>query len=82
MVSQGSPALARNASIVALNSKVDSESTLYDVGRYEVRSMIMSNPGAVAPVVYGGKVRAVMLYLDRIKMQAYIVSGLMAAIAT
>ena len=33
--------------------------------------MIMSNqPGAVAPVVYGGKVRAVMLYLDRDRMQA------------
>jgi multidrug efflux pump subunit AcrB len=32
--------------------------------------MIMSNPGAVAPVVYGGKVRAVMAYLDRQKMQA------------
>ena len=27
-------------------------------------------PGAVAPVVYGGKVRAVMVYLDRAKLQA------------
>ena len=44
--------------------------SLYDVGRYEVRNMIMANPGAVAPVVYGGKVRAVMLYMDRVKMQA------------
>ena len=56
--------------LVALDSKTQGESILYDVGRYEVRNMIMSNPGAVAPVVYGGKVRAVMLYLDRIKMQA------------
>ncbi len=56
--------------LVALNSQTEGESTLYDVGRYEVRSMIMSNPGAVAPVVYGGKVRAVMLYLNRDKMQA------------
>lgn len=56
--------------LVALDSKSDSESILYDVGRYEVRNMIMSQPGAVAPVVYGGKIRAVMLYLDRIKMQA------------
>src|SRR5213075_535776 len=47
--------------IVALDSQTQSESTLYDVGRYEVRQMIMSNPGAVAPVVYGGKVRAVMV---------------------
>jgi len=56
--------------MVALNSQTENESTLYDVGRYEVRSMIMSNPGAVSPVVFGGKVRAVMLYMNRDKMQA------------
>ena len=56
--------------LVALNSETANESTLYDVGRYEVRNMIMSNPGAVAPVVYGGKIRAVMLYMNRDKMQA------------
>ncbi len=56
--------------LVALNSETENESTLYDVGRYEVRNMIMAQPGAVAPVVYGGKVRAVMLYMDRNKMQA------------
>src|SRR3954453_5033802 len=47
--------------IIALDSKTQSESILYDVGRYEVRNMIMSTPGAVAPVVYGGKIRAVMV---------------------
>ena len=29
--------------------------------RYEVRPQIMSQPGAIAPLVYGGKVRAVMM---------------------
>jgi multidrug efflux pump subunit AcrB len=56
--------------LVALNSESASEATLYDVGRYEVRNMIMSQPGAVSPVVYGGKIRAIMLYMDRNKMQA------------
>ena len=56
--------------LVALDSPSQSEQTLYDVARYEVRPMIMSNPGAVAPVVFGGKIRAIMLYLDRIRMQA------------
>jgi multidrug efflux pump subunit AcrB len=58
--------------LVALDSSdpKNDESVLYDVGRYEVRNMIMGIPGAVAPVVYGGKVRAVMVYLDRQKMQA------------
>jgi multidrug efflux pump subunit AcrB len=58
------------ACIVALDSKTQSESTLYDVGRYEVRNMIMAEPGAVSPVVYGGKIRAVMVYLDRKKLEA------------
>ena len=39
-------------------------------GRYEVRPQIMSQPGALAPLVYGGKVRAIMIYLDRVKLQA------------
>jgi multidrug efflux pump subunit AcrB len=56
--------------LVALDSKTQSETVLYDTGRYEVRQFIMSIPGAVSPVVYGGKVRAVMAYLDREKLQA------------
>src|SRR5262249_33351752 len=56
--------------LVALDSKTQPEAILYDVGRYEVRNMIMGAPGAVAPVVYGGKLRAVLAYLKREKMQA------------
>src|SRR6476660_4739274 len=56
--------------LVALDSDSEPESILYDTGRYEVRNMIMANPGAVAPVVYGGKLRAVIAYMDRTKMQA------------
>jgi multidrug efflux pump subunit AcrB len=56
--------------LVALDSKTETESILYDTGRYEVRNFIMSLPGAVAPVVYGGKVRAVIAYLNREKLQA------------
>src|SRR4051795_5733648 len=56
--------------IIALDSPTQPESILYDVGRYEVRNMIMAIEGAVAPVVYGGKIRAIIAYLDRQKMQA------------
>jgi multidrug efflux pump subunit AcrB len=64
------PTASTPIALVALNSQTQGQSVLYDVGRYEVRNMIMSNPGAVAPVVFGGKVRAVMIYLDRQKLQA------------
>src|SRR4051812_14924571 len=56
--------------IVALDSKTQLESTLYDTGRYEVRNMIMGVKGSVAPVVYGGRLRAVLAYMNREQMQA------------
>src|SRR5262245_8711221 len=59
------------ACLVALDSGgKQSEEVLFDVGRYEVRNAIMNSKGAVAPVVYGGKVRAVLAYLDPIKLRA------------
>jgi len=56
--------------IVALNSKTQGESVLYDTARYQVRNFIMASPGANAPVVYGGKLRTVLAMLDRQKLQA------------
>lgn len=56
--------------LLALDSESQGEAALFDTGRYEVRPQIMSQPGAIAPLVYGGKIRAVMLYLDRVKLQA------------
>jgi multidrug efflux pump subunit AcrB len=66
------PTATTPACIVAVDSDDPSnnESVLYDVGRYEVRNFIMAIRGANAPVLYGGKIRAVMLYLDRQRMQA------------
>ena len=64
------PTSTTPVSLVAVDSKTQTESILYDVARYEVRNMIMANNGASAPVVFGGKIRAVMVYLDRMQMQA------------
>jgi multidrug efflux pump subunit AcrB len=58
------------ACLVALNSPDADEKTLYDIGRFEVRNRIMTIRGAVSPVVFGGKLRAVQVYLDRQRMQA------------
>src|SRR5207302_4447066 len=63
------------ACLVALDSGgKESEGMMYDVGRYEVRNFIMASPGAVAPVVYGGKLRAVLAYLDRALLQGRLLS--------
>lgn len=57
--------------LVALNSKTQNESVLYDTARYQVRMMIMSSRGANAPVVYGGKIRTILAYLDRDRLQSH-----------
>jgi multidrug efflux pump subunit AcrB len=64
------PTSATPVCLIALNSKTQNESTLYDTGRYQVRNMIMASPGSNAPVVYGGRLRAVLAFLDRQKLQA------------
>jgi multidrug efflux pump subunit AcrB len=64
------PTSATPVCIIALNSKTQDESTLYDTARYQVRNMIMASPGSNAPVVYGGRIRTVLAFLDRQKLQA------------
>ena len=64
------PTATTPIALIAMDSKTLPEEKLYDVGRLEVRNYVMQNPGAVAPVVIGGKLRAVILYLDQAKMQA------------
>ncbi len=64
------PTSTTPVALVALDSKTQGESILYDVARYQVRNYIMQIAGATAPVVIGGKIRAVILFLDETKMQA------------
>jgi multidrug efflux pump subunit AcrB len=64
------PTSATPVCLIALNSKTQSEAKLYDCGRYEVRNMIMASPGSNAPVVYGGRLRTILAYMDRDRMQA------------
>jgi len=64
------PTSSTPVALVALNSATQSESILYDCARYEVRNMIMASPGSNAPVVYGGRLRTILAYLNREQMQA------------
>jgi multidrug efflux pump subunit AcrB len=57
--------------LVALNSGTQDEKVLYDTARYQVRMMLMASRGTNAPVVYGGKIRTILAYLDRERLQAH-----------
>ncbi len=81
------PTSTTPVAIIALHGQKqpgqDIESMLYDVGRYQIRNFIMQVKGASAPVVIGGKLRAVMLYLKQTEMQArgYSPADIMSAVS-
>ncbi|MBI3821204.1 MAG: efflux RND transporter permease subunit [Planctomycetes bacterium] len=56
--------------LIALDSATIPESVLADLARFEVRNMAMGVRGVNAPIMYGGKSRAILAYMDREKMQA------------
>lgn len=51
------------------NPQLD-EARVKDLARIDIRNMLGGVPGAVAPVVVGGKDRTVLVYLDPRKLQA------------
>ena len=52
------------------------EAKLWDESNYIVRNQVNAVPGAVAPVVFGGKLRQVMVYLDPSRLSGYGLSPL------
>lgn len=64
------PSATMPTCILSVSSETHGEGELQDIGRYELRNVIQSVKGAVAPAVFGGKVRAVMAYVDRDKIEA------------
>jgi multidrug efflux pump subunit AcrB len=49
--------------ILTVNNPVLDEAHVKDLGRIDVRNMLGTVPGAVAPVVVGGKDRTILIYL-------------------
>ncbi|MBW1905761.1 MAG: efflux RND transporter permease subunit, partial [Deltaproteobacteria bacterium] len=49
---------------------MSTEKELYDVAYFELRNRLQSIPGVIAPAVYGGKLRRILAYVDRNKLEA------------
>lgn len=58
----------RDASTPEKKKKLAKE--LYDVAYYELRNQLQSISGVIAPAVYGGTLRRILVYLDRQKLEA------------
>ncbi len=56
--------------LVSVSSPVMNEKELYDIAYFELRNRLQSIQGVIAPAVYGGKLRRILAYVDRTRLEA------------
>ncbi len=56
--------------LVSVSSPRMNEQELYDIAYFELRNRLQSLQGVIAPAVYGGKLRRILAYVDRGKLEA------------
>ncbi|MEK6675602.1 MAG: efflux RND transporter permease subunit [Planctomycetota bacterium] len=56
--------------LLTVFSETHDEKTLYDIAYFELRNRLQGITGVIAPAVYGGKLRRILTYVDRDKLQA------------
>jgi CzcA family heavy metal efflux pump len=56
--------------LVSISSATHDETALYDIAYFQLRNKLQGIPGVVAPAVYGGKLRRILSYVDREKLEA------------
>ncbi|MFQ5876323.1 MAG: efflux RND transporter permease subunit [Acidobacteriota bacterium] len=56
--------------LVSVSSPTMDEKELYDIAYFELRNRLQSIRGVIAPAVYGGKLRRILAYVDRDKLEA------------
>jgi multidrug efflux pump subunit AcrB len=70
------PTASSPVALMAVHTPGLKEAQLWDESNYVVRNRLNAVPGAIAPVVFGGKFREIMVFLDRQKLSGYHLSPL------
>ncbi len=55
--------------LVSISSETMNEKELYDIAYFELRNRLQSIQGVIAPAVYGGKLRRILAYVDRERLE-------------
>lgn len=71
MVMPFDPTASLPLALLAVSSDSLSEKELYDIAYFQLRNLLGSVPGVIAPAVYGGKLRRIYMYVYPDKLQAY-----------
>ena len=56
--------------LVSVSSPSMNEKELYDIAYFELRNRLQSIQGVIAPAVYGGKLRRILAYVDRMRLES------------
>ncbi len=70
MVMPFDPTATLPLAILAVSSPALNEKELYDVAYFDLRNRLQGISGVIAPAVYGGKIRRILAYVDREKLQS------------
>jgi len=70
MVMPFDPTATVPLALITVSSPAFDETKLYDVAYFDLRNRLQGISGVIAPAVYGGKLRRVLAYVDRDKLQA------------
>ncbi len=71
MVMPFDPTASIPLSLLAVSSDSLTEKELYDIAYFQLRNLLGSVPGVIAPAVFGGKLRRIYMYVYPDKLQAY-----------
>ncbi len=70
MVMPFDPTATIPLALITVSSPRFDETKLYDVAYFDLRNRLQGITGVIAPAVYGGKLRRILAYVDREKLQA------------
>jgi CzcA family heavy metal efflux pump len=70
MVMPFDPTASVPLALLSISSPTLDETKLYDVAYFSIRNQLSGITGVIAPAVYGGRIRRILVYLDPNKLQA------------
>jgi len=76
MVMPYDPTASIPLALVTVSSSTVNETQLYDVAYFNIRNMLSGITGVIAPAVFGGRIRRILVYVDPNKLAARRLSAL------
>src|SRR6266545_855726 len=71
MVMPFDPTATIPLALLSVSSPTLDEKQLYDVAYFSIRNQLSGITGVIAPAVYGGKLRRILVYLDPDRLRGY-----------